>query len=407
MEEAGVKGLLCGLPLYEKLVTGSVECKDGEPVAVVSFDEARGRYLVAGSSLKQGDVVLRSDAFERGILGNYKKRVCSFCFKDAKKRLHIHCRDCEQAWYCSEACREAHKRSGGHSLLHCKILSGFGSSKFNGAMESIIKILLAVLLKRVEAEPSRRGGGGGTGYELFNHLQSHADDLLPRSKKDLKDACSFLRKQMQRHHEEAPLPLDELVHHASRIESNCFGIFEEAAEAGDQGPSTSAEGGEGDAPRGEASGGVNGSSQQQRGPQRDVMLGREVYLEASMFNHSCEPTCVMSRSSGACEVSLLRDVDQGEELTISYIDETKPGAHRRKELKRNYHFDCHCRKCELDLLALRGGKKYNHLHKKKAKKKGKGRASKEGSAGSGGGAAPPAMNFESQVDQAMQKFLAL
>lgn len=42
----------------------------------------------------------------------------------------------------------------------------------------------------------------------------------------------------------------------------------------------------------------------------------------------------------------LRDIRKGEELTISYIDETLPFKDRQAKLKTMYMFTCTCPKCD-------------------------------------------------------------
>ena len=122
------------------------------------------------------------------------------------------------------------------------------------------------------------------------------------------------------------------------------------------------------------------------------MIGREVYLAASMLNHSCAPTCEMTRAS-VCEVRTTRSVQEGEELTISYIDESLPRSHRIKHLRSHYHFECVCPKCTAEDKTKEG--------KKKAKmKKAKGRKM-----GAEAQAGAKTADYDSQVDQAMRNLL--
>mmetsp|Transcript_13939 Transcript_13939/g.35075 ORF Transcript_13939/g.35075 Transcript_13939/m.35075 type:complete len:142 (+) Transcript_13939:1003-1428(+) len=101
-----------------------------------------------------------------------------------------------------------------------------------------------------------------------------------------------------------------MVHHASRIESNCFGLYANPApprpppspDAAETETETNA-GGHG-AGSGEESGEKSPPPpQQQQRPPKNAVIGRVVYLEASMFNHSCDPCCEISReATEACEV---------------------------------------------------------------------------------------------------------
>ena len=92
----------------------------------------------------------------------------------------------------------------------------------------------------------------------------------------------------------------------------------------------------------------------------------------SKFNHSCEANAMLYRpwhtsSSGwnlesNTELTLeqrttfatvipLRDIKQGEELTICYSDPTMSVKERNAKHKRSYYFECACSKCKGDLEA--------------------------------------------------------
>ncbi|DBB02866.1 TPA: hypothetical protein ACH3X1_013472 [Trebouxia sp. C0004] len=79
---------------------------------------------------------------------------------------------------------------------------------------------------------------------------------------------------------------------------------------------------------------------------KEDVIGREMYITASFFNHSCEPNCVKTRvhgqHSGLATVTALRDIKAGEALTISYIDLELPRSARQLELKTSFFFDCKC-----------------------------------------------------------------
>jgi len=74
-----------------------------------------------------------------------------------------------------------------------------------------------------------------------------------------------------------------------------------------------------------------------------------VFLLASRINHSCWPSCevVWREDSEEQEVVAIRDIEEGEELTICYLnikDRMKTPEERRKVLLP-YGFTCSCRFC--------------------------------------------------------------
>lgn len=43
-----------------------------------------------------------------------------------------------------------------------------------------------------------------------------------------------------------------------------------------------------------------------------------------------------------------RDIEEGEQLTISYCDQTAPRATRQQHLRFSYGFSCNCSLCQLE-----------------------------------------------------------
>eukprot|EP00026_Physarum_polycephalum_P008497 Phypoly_transcript_08585.p1 GENE.Phypoly_transcript_08585~~Phypoly_transcript_08585.p1 ORF type:complete len:482 (+),score=27.99 Phypoly_transcript_08585:45-1490(+) len=72
----------------------------------------------------------------------------------------------------------------------------------------------------------------------------------------------------------------------------------------------------------------------------------------SCINHSCSPNAE-NRSTKEDRVTnakvvlrALKPIKQGEELLITYIDETQSKANRQQELKAKYGFTCNCSRCQ-------------------------------------------------------------
>lgn len=77
----------------------------------------------------------------------------------------------------------------------------------------------------------------------------------------------------------------------------------------------------------------------------DVALGL-FPVGAMFFNHACNPTCAfVGTENGKLAFRTIRDVAQGEELTVSYIDVYAPRDERRNTLLGSKHFWCKCQRC--------------------------------------------------------------
>ena len=87
-------------------------------------------------------------------------------------------------------------------------------------------------------------------------------------------------------------------------------------------------------------------------------VGKEVtknlYLTASLLNHDCKPNLAWYPVAERIVVKVLRRVEKGEELTVSYFAESVgtyqrgegcPTWRQRKEKLVKYRFDCECNLC--------------------------------------------------------------
>jgi len=63
-------------------------------------------------------------------------------------------------------------------------------------------------------------------------------------------------------------------------------------------------------------------------------------------NHDCLPSCQATVNDEGCvTITALRDIKEGEELLISYVDATKEYDERRAVLEKHYGFECKCARC--------------------------------------------------------------
>jgi len=74
-------------------------------------------------------------------------------------------------------------------------------------------------------------------------------------------------------------------------------------------------------------------------------LGSAMYPSASYFNHSCDPNVAKLREGRVVRFVTSRDVQEGEELCISYGHTERKLEERKKDLKEWWGFDCHCSRC--------------------------------------------------------------
>ncbi|KAK0671160.1 hypothetical protein QBC41DRAFT_59708 [Cercophora samala] len=75
-----------------------------------------------------------------------------------------------------------------------------------------------------------------------------------------------------------------------------------------------------------------------------------IFLDPALarVNHSCVPSAFIGFDKRAATLRAERPIKEGEEITISYIENDKPRSVRRQGL-RLYHFECDCPRCLDDL----------------------------------------------------------
>ncbi len=101
----------------------------------------------------------------------------------------------------------------------------------------------------------------------------------------------------------------------------------------------------------------------------NIAIGIGVFSMPSFMNHSCRPNTVQTFLYGQnhCPPSLFltarNDIRAGEEVQISYVDNSCPRHIRRRRLECDYFFHCDCDACEdTELESLIIGMRCPHCH---------------------------------------------
>lgn len=96
-------------------------------------------------------------------------------------------------------------------------------------------------------------------------------------------------------------------------------------------------------------------------PMHDTVPSQQSYglwLVASFFNHSCQPNCTHYGDINAqaptdanfttLVLRAVRDIAQGEELTLAYVELASNAQERQATLRNHYGFVCQCSRCQTD-----------------------------------------------------------
>ena len=79
------------------------------------------------------------------------------------------------------------------------------------------------------------------------------------------------------------------------------------------------------------------------------------YALQSCMNHSCDPNAHAYKragvdTDGSAIILAKRAIEAGEEICISYIEESEP-YHVRKSVLEDYGFACSCSRCRADIAS--------------------------------------------------------
>lgn len=86
----------------------------------------------------------------------------------------------------------------------------------------------------------------------------------------------------------------------------------------------------------------------------DARVGRVLCPTVARFNHSCLPNAFgnMNWLTNCYTIQALHDIEEGEEITISYMEVEYPKDERCAELKKIFGFDCVCSLCTTHFSAM-------------------------------------------------------
>ncbi|XP_071394616.1 histone-lysine N-methyltransferase SMYD1b [Centroberyx affinis] len=274
-----------------------------ENVAV--FDSpGKGRGLKATKEMWAGDVIFSEPSVAAVVFDSLADRVCHSCFRRQEK-LH-RCGQCKFAHYCDRTCQRAgwaeHKEE-------CSAIKSFGKTP-NESIRLVARVML-----RLDKEGSVMSDMQLTTLdELEDHVDDMAEDELKELKVDIHNFLDYWPRKSKQH------TVDDISHLFGVVNCNGFTVSD------------------------------------QRGLQA---VGVGLFPNLCLVNHDCWPNCTvilnhgnqsavntMFHSQPRIELRSLGKIEEGEELTVSYVDFLNLSEDRQRLLKTQYFFDCTCEHCK-------------------------------------------------------------
>ncbi|KAK9322111.1 hypothetical protein V1517DRAFT_150502 [Lipomyces orientalis] len=268
------------------------------PEEVIKKDfPGRGNGLVAAKNFPAYSEIFRKMPEVWVPDSDYRSRICANCLLFAAATGDsiqagtvakvFSCGKCRSTYYCSQECqlqdwKAYHKRE-------CKILATLAPQVPPSTVILLMRILLIPGNKRQRF------------YSAMETLRSHIDDR--RNTEDFE--TSVVMSKGAKEYSGTELTLETVVEMLCKIMTNSFSI-----------------------PL----------------PTYDI-VGIMFDTSISLINHSCDPNAVIVFEKNVLMVRAVRPIRKGEEIYITYTDNTMPMPRRKKALRTQYFFDCQCTAC--------------------------------------------------------------
>ncbi|XP_034536700.1 histone-lysine N-methyltransferase SMYD3 [Notolabrus celidotus] len=260
----------------------------------------KGNGVRATARIRRGELVYSADPLASCVSNKQAREVCHRCF--TRRETLLRCSQCKTARYCNTSCQKqawsSHKRE-------CKCLR----SLLPRIPTDSVRLAARIVFTSLNPSPS----SSEELYPLEEH-ESHLSSMSEHKKQGLSQLASMLELYLQPEvlHltqetiSALPPSCQEPLSLIAKVTCNCFTISD--------------------------------------GELQEVGVG--LYPSLSLLNHNCRPNCVMVFEGTNLRLRAVQDIDAGEELTISYIETLTSTDNRQKQLEEQYHFICHCQRCD-------------------------------------------------------------
>lgn len=261
---------------------------------LIDSSNEKNRKLLSQAKFPKNTLIFDSEAFLWTVLAGNLKSVCSYCL--SKETALSLCAGCLVRSYCGKECQKndwmfGHKQECG---VLKKIKEKGGEIKLNTLFLLTLRLLF---LKEVLKNSAIN--------EKMKLFLSNKEIFPPEKQEFFKEMAIILLKYMAI--EITIEKLEEVIELICKISINAFTIYSYF----------------------------------------DEPVGLGLFYPNNFMNHNCEPNCVVFYVGKNQRVFTKREVEKGEEITISYYFQLDDERERiKKFLMENYLFLCKCQKCE-------------------------------------------------------------
>ncbi|XP_076012268.1 histone-lysine N-methyltransferase SMYD3 isoform X2 [Genypterus blacodes] len=259
----------------------------------------KGNGLRATSALKRGELIYSAQPLACCVSNKVSRAVCHNCFTRCETLLR--CSQCKTAHYCDVTCQ---KRAWSGHKRECKCLRSLLPRIPTDSVRLAARLIFSLLSQSKSSSEEL--------YTVAEH-ESHVSSMSEQKKEGLSQLAAMLQFYLQQDVSDfaqmtsaLPPSCREPLNLIAKVTCNCFTISD--------------------------------------GELQEIGVG--LYPSLSLLNHACKPNCVMVFEGTKIHLRAVQDVSPQEELTISYIDTLALTEDRQRQLKDQYHFTCHCQRCD-------------------------------------------------------------
>ncbi|KAF1781559.1 Zinc finger, MYND-type [Phytophthora cactorum] len=262
------------------------------------LDARKGRCAVASVALHAGSRVLRTSSVCAVSFAS-----CGWCF--ASQVALQRCTGCRKARYCSRKCQQhdwsQHRRE-------CRAWNSIPAANTSPTLLLVSRLAFKLFVgSEGDQEEKNRV------LKLRHHLEDHTE--LKRQQFNAMTQLVLLLLSRYKGDKQEQIPSFEKLQ--NDLEAKILKLF----------------------------GRVNCNAFSIANDVTNEAVGIGLFPEGALFNHDCDPNCVVSFKGREMKVHVVKNVEVGQELTVSYIELLQSTKKRRMELKDSYFFDCQCTCC--------------------------------------------------------------
>eukprot|EP00743_Colponemidia_sp_Colp-15_P008128 GILK01008812.1.p1 GENE.GILK01008812.1~~GILK01008812.1.p1 ORF type:complete len:570 (+),score=84.96 GILK01008812.1:38-1711(+) len=278
------------------------------PVPVKIVSSHTDRSCVAKQAIKAGQLLFQEQAFGFIIRSPFIPSVCSFCALPIVLDAPLSCTSCHMVSYCSASCQR--KQSELHDI-ECELLRhvpGVAERQSTDLdlLRMVLRLTVAKTVPTVTSTTMQQPLSLSSQWSDVSQLLTHKEHFSPSW---LAAVTAAVTDMMAVGSAKLSLDLEECVSLACRININAHGLVD-----------------------------IDGDS--------NTNIGLGLFPFVAMLNHSCEPNAVyICGENGVMSVRAIRDLSDGEEVSVHYVDLYQPLHQRREALLHSKHFLCQCRRC--------------------------------------------------------------